>query len=110
MKTKIYILVLVFLAIMGFLNAQTEAAKTSTLLLKTDPGFRNADAHQLHLTAAEKANSFPYNGSPTFHHSCNNPEHLLYQSNGMDEAWNGTAKGSSTPVKQDVTGHVSLIR
>lgn len=64
MKTKIYILVLVFLAIMGFLNAQTEAAKTTTLLLKTDSGGWNAYAHKLHLTAAEKANSFPYTGSP----------------------------------------------
>jgi gliding motility-associated-like protein len=54
MKTKIYILVLVFLAIMGFLNAQTEAIKTNTLLSKTDLSFWSAYADKLHLSVAEK--------------------------------------------------------
>lgn len=55
MKTKIYILVLVFLAIMGFMNAQTEAIATGTATPgNSEPAYWSAYADKLKRSAAEK--------------------------------------------------------
>ena len=52
MKTKIYILVLVFLAIMGFLNAQTGVMITPCVSKTSGPELRNTCSDQLPLNLA----------------------------------------------------------
>ncbi|MES2680257.1 MAG: PKD domain-containing protein [Bacteroidota bacterium] len=54
MKTKIYILVLLCLAIMGIMNAQTDSTKIDVKLSDFNFYFWNAYADKLHLTVAER--------------------------------------------------------
>jgi len=54
MKTKIYILVLLCLAIMGIMNAQTDSTKIDVKLSDFNFYFWNAYADKLHLKPAER--------------------------------------------------------
>jgi len=55
MKTKIYILVLLFLAVMGIMNAQKSAREIDVKLSDFNSYFWNAYADKLHLTPAERS-------------------------------------------------------